>query len=81
MCFANDCGCGDGSEVASIETVGDGRVHEKYFVCANVAAALPDWQLATQAITFTRLANSNTIDDDFAADATDALTGQVLRQF
>src|SRR5665213_4341757 len=72
---------GNRPKIASIETVGDCRIHEKYFVCANVAAALPDWQLAAQAITFARLTNCDAVDDNFAVNATDPLPWKCCDSF
>lgn len=73
---ADDGNCGDGSEIPAVEAVADFPIHEEKLVVADDAAALPDGQIAAEAVTLQRLAHVDPVHRDRAAGAANPLSRQ-----
>ena len=63
------------AEVAPVETVADGRVHEKDMVFGDHAAAMPDRQRTALAIMLKRVTKMSAINRDLSAGPAHLLPG------
>src|SRR3546814_58077 len=70
---ADDRAGGNGTEVAAVEAVADGPVHEKDLAVRDAPAALPDGQITAEAVAQQRLAHRDAIDGNARAGSADLL--------
>jgi hypothetical protein len=72
----DDGSCGGESEVAAVEAVADVPIHEEKLAVADHSAALPDGQIAAEAVALQRLAHLDPVHRDRGSQAANPLSRQ-----
>jgi hypothetical protein len=68
--------CRECAEIATVETVGMAGIQEEEFGLSDDVAALPNGQVAAEAIAWLRLRHGGVVDSDSGAIAADTLSGK-----